>query len=67
MLVCVPPSVIYVNSIALDRERCLEIIVAYGVRPRAERLLCHYWEGLTMVALSGRYYGTPFKGSRGVT
>ena len=32
-----------------------------------KRIICTYWEGLTMVAREGCYYATPFKGSRGVT
>ena len=32
-----------------------------------KHLLQHYWDGITMVAQAGRYYCTPFKGSRGVT
>ena len=52
---------------ALDRGRCLDILVAYGVRPRALRLLRCYWNRLTMVARDGGYFGTPFKGHWGVT
>ena len=52
---------------ALDCERCIEILFAYGVGPRTERLIHIYWEGLTMLDRAGRYYGEPFKGSRGVT
>ena len=51
---------------ALDRSRCLEILEGYGVGPRARRLLQSYWRRLTMVARTGGYYGTAFKGGRGV-
>ena len=50
----------------LDWHRNMEILVAYGVGPWKERLLRKYWEGLTIVARAWRYYGAPFKGSRGV-
>ena len=52
---------------ALDRSRCLGILEGYGVGPGARRLLCNYWRRLTMAARSGGYYGTAFKGERGVT
>ena len=35
---------------ALDRYRCLEIIAAYGMVPRALRILRTYWGRLTIVA-----------------
>ena len=52
---------------ALDRSRCLEILVGYGVGPSARRLLTTYWRRLTIVARAGGYYGKAFKGERGVT
>ena len=52
---------------ALDRSRCLEILEGYGVGPRARELLRNYWHRLTMVAWAGGYYGTTFRGERGVT
>ena len=52
---------------ALDRSRCLVILEGYGVGPGARRLLRNYWRRLTMAARSGGYYGTDFKGERGVT
>ena len=52
---------------ALDRSRCLGILEGYGVGPGARRLLQNYWRRLTMAAREGGYYGTAFKGARGVT
>ena len=52
---------------ALDRSRCLDILEGYGVGLRARRLLQTYWRRLTMVVRAGGYYGTAFKGERGVT
>ena len=52
---------------ALDRSRCLEILEGYGRGPRSRRLLQIYWRCLTMVARVGGYYGTAFKGKRGMT
>ena len=43
----------------LDSPRCLGILEGYGVRPRALRLLLHYWERLRMVTRAGGYYGAP--------
>ena len=52
---------------ALDRSRSLEILEGYGVGPRVRRLLRTYWRKSTMVARAGGYFGTGFKGERGVT
>ena len=52
---------------ALDQERALDIITAYGVGPRTVRILRTYWDRLTMVAKAGGYFGRPFKGYQGVT
>ena len=47
---------------ALDQEMSLEIITAYGVGPKMLRILCTYWDRLTMVAKAGDYFGRLFKG-----
>ena len=52
---------------ALDRSKTLEILKGYGVGDWVRRLLATYWERTTMVARAGQYYGTGFKGERGVT
>ena len=52
---------------ALDWDRCLKILAAYGVGPRVIRLLWKYWARLTMVASTGGYYDPPLKGYHGVT
>ena len=52
---------------SLDMSRSLEILERYGVGPRARRLLWAYWRKSTMVARAGEYFGTGFKGARGVT
>ena len=51
----------------MDRSRCLEILEGYGVGPQARKLLKPYWHRLTIVARVGGYYGTSFRGERGVT
>ena len=51
---------------ALDQERALDIITAYGVGPRTVRILRTYWDRLTMVVKAGGYFGLPFKGYQGV-
>ena len=51
----------------MDRSRSLEILKGYGVVQRVRRLLMEYWNKSTMVARAGGYYGTEFKGERGVT
>ena len=52
---------------ALDRYRTLDILKGYVVGERVRRLLETYWKRATMAARAGRYYGTEFKGERGVT
>ena len=52
---------------SLDMSRSLEILEGYGVGPRARRLLWVYWRKSTMVARAGGYFGTGFKGARGMT
>ena len=52
---------------ALDRSRCLEILEGYGIGPCARNIPKNYWHCLTMVARAGGYYGTYFRGERGVT
>ena len=52
---------------ALDRSRSLKIVEGYGLGPRARRLQRTYLEKSKMVARAGGYYGTVFKGARGVT
>ena len=52
---------------ALDWSRSLKILEEYGVRPQARQLLRAYWRKSTMVARAGGYFGTGFKGERGVT
>ena len=50
----------------LDRDRCLKILVVYGVGHRELRILQTYWGRLTILARAGGYYAPPFKGYRGV-
>ena len=52
---------------ALDQERFLELLVAYRVGLRMLQIFRTYWDQLTMVPKAGRYFGSPFKGYRGVT
>ena len=52
---------------AMDRERCLEIMVAYGVGPNLIRLLRFFWDNAELVCRAGGCFGTPFKSYRGVT
>ena len=40
---------------ALDRKIFMEILVGYGVSPRMDRILQHYWGHLSMVARAGHY------------
>ena len=52
--------------VTLNHDRCMDIILGYGVGLRAERILRYYWDHLYMLAIAGLYYGTPFKVPQGV-
>ena len=52
---------------ALDRERTLIILAAYGVGPRMLRLQKHFWDTAKLVCRTGGNYGEPFNAERGVT
>jgi hypothetical protein len=52
---------------AMDRERCLEILVGYGVGPNMLRLISQFWSSAVMVCRASGNYGIAFKASRGVT
>ena len=45
----------------------MDILVGYGVSPRMDIILQHYWGHLSMVAKAGHYGITLFKGYIGVT
>ena len=47
---------------ALDQERDLDFLAAYGVGPGTVQRIWTYWDHLTMVAKAGGYFGRPFKG-----
>ena len=51
----------------LERDCCMDILVAYGVVPQATCLLQWYWYQLKMVAWAGGDYGALFKGFRRAT
>ncbi len=52
---------------ALDRERTLNILAAYGVGPRMLALQKHFWETAKLVCRAGGNYGEAFSTERGVT
>ena len=52
---------------ALDRERTLDILAAYGVGPRMLALQKHFWDTAKLVCRAGGNYGEPFSAERGVT
>ena len=52
---------------ALYRERCLDILLGYGVGPRALKFICTYWGQITILDKARGYYEHPFKGYCGTT
>ena len=45
----------------VDRERTLDILVAYGVGPQAITLLHQYWDLQQVVARQNGYHGEAFR------
>ena len=58
---------IFLKLYKLDRYRCLEILEGYIIGIQARKLLQTYWHRLTVVTRAEGYYGTSFRGERGVT
>ena len=52
--------------LSIDKEICLEILEGYIIRTLALRILWWYWYCVVIVEQASGYYGTPFKGYRGV-
>ena len=52
---------------AMDRDRCLLIVEAYGVGPNMLRLIKAFWDEATLVCRAMGRYGDPFQSERGVT
>jgi hypothetical protein len=52
---------------ALDRERTLNILAAYGVGPKMLALQKHFWDTAQLVCRAGGNYGEPFSAGRGIT
>eukprot|EP00957_Ditylum_brightwellii_P056350 4271702-Ditylum_brightwellii.AAC.1 len=51
----------------MDRKRCEDILVAYGVRPNTMRLIRYFWDHAEWVCRASGQYGVPFRAERGVT
>jgi len=52
---------------AMDRDRCVLIMKAYGVGPNMLHLIENFWENAELVCRANGRFGTPFKAHRGVT
>lgn len=52
---------------AVDREQMLDILAAYGVRPKMLALQKHFWDTAKLVCRAGGYYGEAFCAERGIT
>mmetsp|Transcript_7501 Transcript_7501/g.17018 ORF Transcript_7501/g.17018 Transcript_7501/m.17018 type:complete len:296 (-) Transcript_7501:86-973(-) len=52
---------------AMDRDRCLEMMEAYGVGPNLRRLIKFFWDNAELVCRANGVFGKPFKARRGVT
>jgi hypothetical protein len=52
---------------ALDREQTLNILAAYGVKPKMLRLQKHFWDTAKLVCCARGNYGEPFNAKRGIT
>ena len=52
---------------SLDRGRCLEVLLGYGMGPNLARLLTAYWDRQRIVLKTGKFLGKEFKTGRGLT
>ena len=52
---------------SLDRGRCLEVLIGYGMGPNLAHLLNSYWDRQRIVPKTGKFLGKDFWTSRGVT
>ena len=52
---------------AMDRDWCLQILEDTGVRPKALRLICTFWDKAILVCRASGYHDSPFSAKRGVT
>ena len=52
---------------ALDRDRCMYILVGYRVGPRTLRILRTYWFRIHIAEKAGGHYKPVFQSQRGVT
>ena len=52
---------------SLDRERCLEVLNGYGMRPNLTRLLKPYWERQRIAPKDSKFLGKEFRTGRGLT
>ncbi len=50
---------------ALDRERTLDILAAYGVEPKMLALQKHFWDTAHLVCRAGGNYREPFRAKKG--
>ena len=50
----------------MDRDRCTEIIVGYGVGPKIQKLIQFFWDDAELVCRANGVFGKPFKAGRGV-
>ena len=52
---------------AMDRDRCVLILEAYGVGPNMLQLIQFFWDNAELVCRAQGRFGEPFKAKRGVT
>ena len=48
------------------RDRCMEILVGYGVGPKMQKLIQFFWDNAELVCRASGVFGKPFKAGRGV-
>ena len=51
----------------LDRDRTILILQHYGVGPNLIRILRNFWDRHWVVTKQARFFGSPFRATRGVT
>ena len=51
---------------AMIRDRCMEILVGYGVGPKMKKLIQLFWDNDKLVCQASGVFGKPFNAGRGI-
>ena len=50
----------------MDRERCMEILMGYGIGQKIRKFAPFFWDNAELVCRTGGFFGKSFKAHQGV-